>query len=180
MQNFLMPEDYISMPRQKLDRIEIYLSPDSPDDLMLLEIWKTLSNSGRGRGQSFFRHALLRGIRTMKYPDTPDAILGLINKEYTIPTKKRGPKKTWKPSKKQNETIDIPGTKTQPTENKVKPDIPIDIIKDYEQSIKEQKPTPETLGFAETNTITNTINNNSEQKDDIIKPKKKSRLGDLM
>ena len=74
-----MPEDYINMPTST--RIEIYLEPSSPDDALVLEIWEALKKTGRGRRQSFFRHIIMRGLRTLKEPDVPDVVSGIMTRE---------------------------------------------------------------------------------------------------
>ena len=82
---------YISMPRTNKDRIEIYLSHDSSDDIMLSEIWKTLSSSGSGRAHAFFRSALVRGLKPMRSPTMLGELGELITTTFSIVKHKRGP-----------------------------------------------------------------------------------------
>lgn len=63
--------------------IEIYLGGSSKDDELLRRIYASLVSSGRGRAQSFFRMALIRGVHEMRdlWPDDID--------EATIPRNRR-------------------------------------------------------------------------------------------
>jgi len=156
------------MPRTNKDRIEIYLSHDSSDDIMLSEIWKTLSSSGRGRAQAFFRRALVRGMKTMRSPDIPGDIGELINTTFSIEKKKRGPKKKWEPTPEEEKEIENEIIKNDNLKEKTDPPVPKEILDEYHLILEEQEPTPETLGFSE----------NDELQE---KPKKKkSRIGSLM
>lgn len=95
-----MQEGYINMQNTHKNRIEIYLSPNSLDDVLINNVWVALLNSGRGRAPSFIRQAIIRGIRNIDEKDIPEELRDVLNNKFKL-NKKRGVSENWKPNPEQ-------------------------------------------------------------------------------